>query len=237
MKVLLLIAFMIAAATAASIAEKNGKLHFEADSNPSSPIGLLMKGLINPRNEGENNVQTFFRLAEQLIPLAESKLADKPGNYKFTRYWCYGTAGDAISVCFYMNAELWVGWRVGQIGKTGSYNVTYTPYTLFRAGGNASASSYPAEVSYGAYFSIVDIQIPVNLLLAQTQICYSATFAMAPTQAYTAISTNLLQCMRSVPDMTPWSCERIKGVEFKHLSWAFTAGLNLNLLPYTCINF
>lgn len=238
MKVIIMLALVLAAVFAANVVEKEGKLHFEADSHPESPIGLLMKGLINPKNEGENNIQTFFRLAEQLIPLAQNSMSDKTSsNLKFTRFWCYGSAGDAISVCFYANAELWVGWRVSQLGVTGSYNVTYTPFTLFRAGGNASASSYPAEVSYGAYFGIVDLQLPINLLLAQRQICWSARFALMPTSAYTSITTNLLQCQRSVPDLTPWTCDRVKGAEFRHLQWNFTDGLFINLLPYTCINF
>ena len=46
--------------------------------------------------------------------------------------------------------------------------------------------------------------------------CYSASLALAPTQAYTSISTNLFQCVRSVPDMTPWLCDRIEG---NHYSW------------------
>ena len=145
--------------------------------------------------------------------------------------------GEALSICFYGSAELWIGWRVSQLGVTGSYNVTYTPYTWFRAGGNASAASYPAEVSYGGYISIVDIKVPVNLLLAQTQICYSARFAMEPTEAYTAISANLLQCQRSIPDMTPFTCEKVNGAEFRHLEFEFTTGQYFNILPYTCSNF
>ena len=237
MKAYIAFVLIIATAWSATVSQQGSNIHIEADSSPEAPFGLTMKGLINPFAETESNIQTFFRLAEQLIPLAESKISDKPGNLQWTRYWCYGQTGDAVTVCLYASAELWVGWRVGQVGKTGAYNVTYTPYTLFRAGGNASASSYPAEVSYGAYFAIVDLQVPVNLLLAQTQICYSATLSLAPTQAYTAISTNLLQCIRSVPDQTPWACDRIKGAEFRHLSWAFTAGYTQNLLPYRCFNF
>lgn len=238
MKVIIMLVLLLAAVYGASMVEKNGNLHFEADSHPESPIGLLMKGVVNPTNDNDNNVETFFRLAEQLIPLASAKMNDnKKGSLEFYRRWCFGDVGSAIGLCVYVNAELWVGWRVGQIGATGSYNVTYTPFTLFRAGANASASSYPAEVSYGAYFSIVDIQLPVNLLLAQSQICYSARFAMLPTAAYTSINTNLLQCQRSIPDMTPWACDRIQGVEFRHLQWDITDGLFINLLPYTCLNF
>ena len=237
MKIYIVIVLLLAAAYGASMTQRDGQLHFEADSHPESPIGLLMKGLVDPSNEGNSNVQTFFRLAEQLIPLAQSKMDNKPGNLSWSRYYCIGNLGDAFSLCFYANAELWVGWKVSQIGETGKYNVTYTPYTFFRVGGNATAASYPAEVSYGAYFSIVDLRLPVNLLLAQTQICYSARFAMLPTAAYTSINTNLLQCLRSVPDLTPWECDRVHGVEFRHLEWDFTSGLNINLLPYTCINF
>ena len=238
MKIIIL-ALLIAVAFTASVAEKNGKLHFEADSNPELPFGLTMKGLINPLNEAENNLETFFRLAGELIPLAQSSMNDKQAsNLQYSRQWCFGGgAGAAFSTCVNLNAELWVGWRVNLLGATGSFNVTYTPFTMFRAGTNVSASSFPAEVSYGGFFSIVDIQVPVNLLLAQTQICYSARFAMLPTAAYTAITTNLLQCDRSIPDQTNWRCDRVQGAEFRHLQWDITTGLFINLLPYTCFNF
>ena len=238
MKVYIMLVFLLAAALGASMVEKDGNLHFEGDSHPESPIGLFMKGQVNPRNEAENNVQTFFRLAEQLIPLAESAMKDQePGNLKWYRRWCYGQTGQAFSVCLYVNAELWVGWKVSQLGETGSYNVTYTPYTIFRAGGNATASSYPAQVAYGGYVSLVNIHVPVNLLLAQTQICYSAKFTMMPARAYTSITTDLLECYRSVPDLTDWMCNTVNGAEFIHLEWDFTNGLYLDLLPYSCINF
>jgi hypothetical protein len=238
MKVYIMIVLLFAAAFGASILEKEGQIHFEHDSSPESPIGLLMKGLINPQDKSQNTVATFFRLAEQLIPLAQSTMdAEKPGNLQWSRSWCVGNLGDAFSLCFFANAELWVGWRVTQLGETGSYNLTYTPYSYFRVGGNASASSYPAEVSIGAYFSVYDVQLPVNLLLAQSQICYSARFALLPTSAYTSVNTNLLQCQRSVPDMTPWACDKIQGIEFRLSEFRFTDGLFINLLPYTCINF
>ena len=238
MRVIIAIILILGLCSAATVTEKEGLLHIEADSHPESPIALLMKGVINPQNEGENNVQTFFRLAEQLIPLAESAFnSEKPGHLQWARYWCYGGTGELFSLCVYVTAELWVGWRVEHEGITGQYNLTYTPFTYFRAGGNASAASYPAEVAYGAYFQIVDIRVPVNLLLAQKQICYSATFAMAPTEAYTSIKMNLLQCLRSVPDLTPWECDRVQGAEFKHLEFMFTNGQYFNILPYSCINF
>ena len=237
MKIVIL-ALLLAFSFAANMVQKDGNIHFEADSSPESPIGLFMKGKLSPTNEGDSSVETFFRLAEQLIPIAQSKIDDnESGKLTYFRKWCFGNTGDAISVCVYANAELWVGWKVSHNGEAGLYNVTYTPFTVFRGGVNASASSYPAEVSYGGYISVVDIQVPINLLLAQNQICYSGTFYMFPTGAYTAINTNLLQCERSIADRTAWNCDRVHGVEFRHLEFDFTQELTIALLPHTCINF
>ena len=47
---------------------------------------------------GVSNIQTFFRLVEQLIPLPESKINDQPGNLQWTRFWCYGQTGDEVKV-------------------------------------------------------------------------------------------------------------------------------------------
>ena len=238
MKVIFLLGLLILSTYGAQMFEEAGKLHFEADANQDGLVGLVMKGFVDPKDVKSSSAEAFFRLAETLIPIAESVVSDATnGGFQYYKYWCYGNPGDAFSVCFYANAELFVGWRVSQVGQTGSYNVTYTPFTLFRAGGNASAASYPAEFAYGGYISIVDIKIPINLLLAQSQICYSATFNMAPTEAYTSFNTKLLQCERSVPDRTPWACEKLQGLEFKQFEWEFTSGTYINLLPYSCINF
>ena len=47
---------------------------------------------------GGRNIQTFFRLVGQLIPLAESKINYQPGNLQWTRFLCYGQTGDEIKV-------------------------------------------------------------------------------------------------------------------------------------------
>ena len=234
-----IIALLIASAFCASMVEKDGNLHFEADSSPELPVGLTMKGLVNPTNEADNNIETFLRLAGELIPLAQSSMNDKESNkLQYNRQWCFGGgAGSAFSSCVNLNAELFVGWRVYLEGETGSFNVTYVPFTLFRAGANVTASSFPAEVAFGGYFSVVDLQVPVNLLIAQTQVCYSARFALYPAAAYTSITTDLLQCERSIPDQTSWMCDRVSGSEFRVNQWDFSNGMFLNLLPYTCINF
>ena len=238
MKVVLLIAVLIASTLAYGIAEKDGFLQFQADSNEDSFFGFVMEGIMDLHNPESSEAKTFLRLAETLIPIAESKVKDM-GDTKlqWARQWCYGNLGDAVRVCVNATAEWWIGWRVSQLGKTGYYNVTYTPFTYIRAGSVGSASSYPAEVAVGGYISVVDITVPVNLLLAQSQICYSAVFNMEPVQAYTSLSTALLGCYRSIPDRTDWSCNRTSGPEFKLNEYDFAAGNYFQILPYTCINF
>ena len=57
---------------------------------------------------GGRNIQTFFRLAGQLIPLAESKINNQPGNLQWTRFLCYGQTGDKVKVHPpEINIEVW----------------------------------------------------------------------------------------------------------------------------------
>ncbi|CAI2377281.1 unnamed protein product [Moneuplotes crassus] len=238
---LVLLAILLAFSLANQMTREDGKFHFETDSNPESPIGFTVKGSLNPDDESESNVGTFFRLAEQLIPLAQSSLSDenKSNSLQFYRRWCFigGGLGDAITVCAYANAELWIGWEVDHDGGLGLYNVTYTPFSYLRGGVNVSAASYPAEVSYGGYLSAYDIRVPINLLLSDTQICWSGDFHLFATSAFTAINTNLLQCQRSIPDWTPWDCDRVHGVEFQHLYFPILDSIFIDLLPFDCLTF
>lgn len=238
MKIVIL-AILIAAVLGASIVQKDNKVQFEVDTNEESPVGFTMKGFLNPENDDESNVETFFRLAEQLIPLAQSSISDKkgPSNLQWYRRWCFGNLGGAISACAYANAELWIGWRVNHTGDLGSYDVTYTPFSYMQAGVNISASSYPAEVSYGGYLSAYSVELPINLQISQQQICWSGIFNFYPTSAFTAINTNLLQCQRSIPELTDWACSRVQGVQFRHLTFEFFDGFSQSLLPFDCFTF
>ena len=67
---------------------------------------------------------------KQFVILDENIIEHKYGDLQWTRSWWYGNNGDAVRVCLYSNVELWIGWRVDQVGKTASCNVTYTPCTL-----------------------------------------------------------------------------------------------------------
>ena len=237
MKGYIILALMLAASFAATENEAGSLINFNFDPNPESPMSLLMRGTIDPVNQEKSEMTTFLRLAQQLIPLAESAVSDEhDGGLKLTRFWCYGGTGEAFSLCVFGYAELVIGWKVSQIGDL-AYNLTYTPYTYLTAGGNATAGSYPAEVAYGVFFSITEIEIPTNILLSSSQVCWSSKFVKYPTALYTVFNANLLQCQRSIPDMTPWGCQRIEGAGFRHLEYSFDFGATYDLLEYSCFNF
>ena len=144
-------------------------IQFSQDSNEGGIFGIITSGFMDPNVSGEAKINSFLRLANELIPLAEvsGNLAQQEGQkLGYSRKYCTGTDGDVFNACFYAGAELWIGWYVNQTGTIGSYSLTYTPFTFFRAGGNVSVESYPAEVGYGAYLSIVDITIPIYLQIA-----------------------------------------------------------------------
>ena len=242
MKVLFILGLILAVSFAFSVTHNEDKnVEFVADPNPDSPLSIMMKGVFNRDDQSESDVTAFLRLAEELIPVASSKLQDikdgKTGGLTLTEYWCNAPIGSAFRICLYGYVELYVGWRVYPEGTGNTFNLTYVPFAYLRAGGNASASSYPAEVGYGLYFSITEIEVPLNFLIGSSQVCYAARFDKFPTALYTVVNANLLECWRSIPDRTDWACKRVEGSGFRHLEYAFDAGLTIDLLPYTCINF
>lgn len=238
MKTYILIVLVVVMVSATDMWEDTGKLKFDTDPFPESPISVMMKGTVNPRDESENHVQSFFRLAEQLIPIAEASYNDKKtDNVQWTGQWCFGGIGPFSSLCFYFTAEMWIGWHSEHEGTTGFYNLTYTPYNFFRVGGNVSVSSDPADVSYGAYFNVLDMEVPVNLLLARDRICYSGKVDLGPVGVIGSIKLNLLQCLRSVPDKTQWECDKVKGAEFRHIILPVLPSAHHEILPYDCIEF
>ena len=222
------------------IAALTSSIEFSQDTNESGFMGILTKGLLNPNMDGEAKIESFLRLANELIPLAEVEghAATANGNkLGYSKSFCTGTEGDIFNACFFASAELWIGWHVNQTGSLGAYEVTYTPFTFLRAGGNVSVESYPAEVGYGAYVSIVDITIPISLSLGSSGICYSGDFNFAPGSFFTQISTALLECQKYLTPVESFVCNKVFGPNFQHLSFTLWNGFNTDFLNHNCINF
>ena len=234
MKAIIVAALLVCALTAG--------INFSQDSNEDSSIGLFTKGFFDPTASGEAKIETFLRLANELIPLVESKGREqerqgtKLGYY---RSYCTGTDGDLFNACFYASAELWVGWYVWQNGTylSREWQVGYVPFTFLRAGANVSVESYPAEVGYGAYVSFVDITIPLNGTVGQDRLCYYGNFNFAPGTIYTQISTALLECWWNITPLSDSNCNKVSGPNFEHLEYALWDGYTNAFVPSTCFNY
>lgn len=216
---------------------------FEKDTNEEASIGIFTKGFFNPATTGEAKIESFLRLANELIPLAEISSANQTPEgtmLGFGRAFCTGQVGDLFNACFHASAELWVGWTVGQdfTNATSSFGVTYTPFTFLRAGANVSVESYPAEVGYGGYVSFVDITIPIFVSIGSSALCYSGNFNFAPGSFFTQISTALLECEWVITDSgIPKTCGKVFGPNFQHLSFHLWNGFQSAFLSNSCINF
>jgi hypothetical protein len=222
---------------------------FSMDSNEASPISLLTKGFFNPEVDGQTKIETFLKLANELIPLAEVEGNMENSNGQklgYVRGFCLDqSAAKLFNACFNLTAELWIGWAVNQLGvgmnSTDSaamaYNVTYTPFSFLRGGISVAVESYPAEVSYGAFFSLYDITIPISIQAGQSGLCYSGVFNFAPGSLYTQIGTALLECGWCFTPYCFEGCNKVQGPNFQHLYYALWNGYQQSFLAYTCQNF
>lgn len=216
---------------------------FEKDSHEGASIGVFTKGFFDPTASGESKIQSFLRLANELIPLAEveGQTATPEGQkLGFSKSFCTGTDGDVFNACVFASAEFWIGWSLndGQACNitSGNFEVTFTPYTFLRAGANASVSSYPAVVGYGGYVQVVNIQIPIFASVSSSNICYSGNFNFAPGSFYTQISTSLLECGWCFTPYCKEGCAHVTGPNFQHLTFALWNGFNSAFLANNCIN-
>jgi hypothetical protein len=221
------------------------KVNFKAESHEDSPISVLTSGFFDPSVSGEAKIQAFLRLANELIPLAEvsapaSAPAAKKLGYLYT--WCYGQLGDMFSFCANVNAGFYVGWMVSQSSissATGAplYNLTYTPFATLQGGVNVSVSSYPAQVAYGVYLQIVNIQIPTYLAIGSNAVCYSSMLNFQPGAVFTQVGTALLQCYWYVTPYQTSMCSTVTGPTFQQFFWPLWQGFVMQFVQPGCINF
>ena len=147
-----------------------------------------------------------------------------------------------FSICANANAGFYIGWTVtqgSQISSTGSqlYNLTYVPFATLQGGVNVSVSSYPAQVAYGIYLQIVNIQIPTYLAIGQNAVCYSSIFNFQPTAIFTQVGTALLQCMWYVTPILPSMCSTVTGPTFQQFYWPLFQAYTQTFVVPGCINF
>lgn len=71
MKIIAL-AVLLAVACALELKGENGLVKFEYDPMDNELFGMVMKGEIDPKNELNNKISTFLKLANYYVPILES---------------------------------------------------------------------------------------------------------------------------------------------------------------------
>lgn len=184
-------------------------INFEQDTNEDSWIGFLTKGHIDPDIDGNAKMETFLRLADQLIPIAVTEATAKAEQGQKLGYgnsYCLKPDSSHFNLCFSFNAELSIGWDVLQTGGPGSWIVLYTPFTFFRVRGSVYFTSYPAEIGVSVYYHIADLTIPFVSSIGENNACWTGRFNLAPSLLLTYFYSILLECDWELTPLSPGDC-------------------------------
>jgi len=165
MKSYIAIALLLAFASAISIKAGEKSIDFEVNPVENSLFGMVLKGSIDPKNELNNKISTFLKLANIYIPVLES-MNNKDNKLRFN--WCNSQSlGPLGMISWCSSANLMVGWNVyinSSTSTTGNYlAVGYVPFAWGWADANITmnnflaAGTYNSTLYYTRTYAIVDV--------------------------------------------------------------------------------
>jgi len=166
MKIIAL-ALLLAFAFALNLKGGEGLINFDFDPAEEEMFGIVMKGSIDPKNELNNKISTFLKLADYYVPILES-INNEANNLKWIGNWQFNL-GPLGTVGFIGSFNLIVGWNVAlnqSSGALGTYlDVQYIPFAWGWADGNITVNNYLALGQYNSTlyytrsYAIIDLQI------------------------------------------------------------------------------
>ena len=241
---IVLFALLVAACLAGGLntMEQNGQIKFSMDVHENSPVGLFLDGIIDPRQESNNKIQTFVKLANQYIPILES-LANVDNGLEWHRTWHITILGVDVYVNYYF--QLYVGWRVqpGTYSES-SYEVTYTPFVWGTTWGNATGQTWPAMGTVNATLAYAHAYAPIGVTLyREGKICFGGRYTVEPVNLYTHVDAALKGCEAEIIDEiingTPihLGCNYTAPENFTLFNVNFTDPFTGDLIPETCFTF
>lgn len=230
MKIIALV-LLLTYALALNLKGGEGMINFEFDPSEGDMFGMVLKGSIDPKNEMNNKISTFLKLADYYVPVLES-INNEANNLKWIGAWSFNL-GPLGTVGFVGSFNLVVGWNVAlnqTMGTLGSYlDVQYIPFAWGWADGNVTLGNYLAMGTYNStlYYArtyvIVDLQI-----YGGGEVCFSGNAHFWPVQLVTNLSSSLLSCqdeiIENVIDQTPIQlmCNASVPFNMTHLNISFT---------------
>lgn len=208
MKTIVALALAIAVATAFEVTGEEGLIKFNLNSGEESPIGFAMRGHLDPKDELNNKIETFLKLANTYIPILEST-KNENNKLSWVSNWFNINLGPFGSISGMGAFELVVGWRVflnsNDVNMTSNYlDVTYSPFAWGWT--NASAIFTPGTSrfalltgSYNATLWYVRAYVPISLNIhSDGKVCYSAFGQIWPIQLESSMNIRLQECKAEI---------------------------------------
>jgi|JI8StandDraft_1071087.scaffolds.fasta_scaffold351089_1 hypothetical protein len=235
MKSIIAIACLLAFATALSIKGGEKTIDFEFNPAGDSLFGMVMKGSIDPKNEENNKISTFLKLANTYIPVLES-MNNKDNNLK----WVYNNVfslGPLGSVGFWGSFNLVVGWNVYVNSSTsatqGTYlDVAYVPFAWGWADANVTVNNYLALGMYNSTLYYTRSYVIVDLQIYQSgEVCFMGNAFFWPVQLVTNLSSSLVSCqdevIQNIINQVPIAlyCNASVPFNMTHLNISFTQNM------------
>lgn len=246
MKTIIAVALLFACASAFSLKGEEGLVKFELDANKDSPVGLVMKGHIDPKDETNNKIETFVKLASAYIPILESiKNENNNLQYIFTETISLGSFG---SITLHGNFEIIVGWKVqvnsNDLNMTSDHlNVAYIPFITGFTNAGLQGDTYPARGYYNATLWFARAYTVISLQIFNTgNVCFEGTGFLWPVQLTSAISSSLKACQAEILDEVfngipiVFGCNYTAPFVTPHLDISFTQNFTKPLIGQTCVN-
>lgn len=242
MKYLILLVALVALATAQMSAYPNGDtMDFDMDLNPGMPVGFALKGKVDPRDEINNKLTAFLKLAEVYIPVIET-MGTEGANLKWDRTIDITILGWGIQL--YIDFEFVIGWRVSITDEIAGnlWNITYDPFAHGYFNTSVSGVTPMIRGSYYSEFDFVDAHAPIAVEIFDTQVCLDMDYRLYPITLRTHMDIELRECQQEILDMLThgnvfyWDCEYGHRLDADHFDITFVEYISGNLGSEICFN-
>lgn len=239
-----LLALMIAVCLCRlSTKEQNGQINFDLDVHSESPVGVVLKGLIDPRQETNNQIGAFLKLANTYIPILES-LASADNSLNYERNWNINFLGMNFDIYWYF--QLIVGWKVTPGEYSSSfYQITYTPFVHGSTLGYVNGTTWPivGSTKVGLQYLYAYAPIGVTIYTTDKKVCFGGDYTVDPielrTQVYVALNECSAEIFDEIIEQTPihLNCNYTAYQNFTLLNINFTNTYTGDILSDICFNY
>ena len=247
MKIIVLVAAVLALGFAFELNNKDGLVHFEQDTNKDSPVGIVMKGHVDPKNEMNNKIGAFLKLASYYVPLLESVNQKEATNLGWTKDFRVHV-GNLIDITVTGEFMVCAGWKVylnsNALNQTSDHlEATYAPYVWGWANGFVQGTTYPANGYYNATLYFVRTYASIGLKIYDNgQICFGGSGHFWPVQLESSLSAAYKQCAAEIftdvinGNPITLGCTLSPACNMTHLNISFTQNYTQTVIDDKCIS-